>query len=98
MHSIQAARGKGRMNRKFAAMRAKREWLRLNPGPLPDEGKAPEQDLPAVPYAAVSIRIGKERISFRVQRWDAKTLMLKGKRMAASSIGKRIALVLENML
>jgi len=62
---------------------------------------APESVKPFVPrvkFGTVSIRIGDESRTFRVTRWDASRLFALGKPQAASTIGKRIALTLENLL
>lgn len=71
-----------------------------------ERGENPTAESPAgnvfVPaklkHATVSIRCGNESVSFQVFRFDEKRLVMRGKAQAASSIGRRVALVLEAVL
>lgn len=71
---------------------------RMEPVDLPDEPKYIAPKLPKLKTATVSIRIGRESISFQVFRFDATRLFCRGKAQAASTIGKRIALILDSQL
>lgn len=79
-----AAKARLRVERDQAAAAIDPDW------------KAPK--LPKLKFALVTIRCGLEYRSFRVHRWDAKSLLALGKVQAASTIGKRIALALEAIL
>jgi hypothetical protein len=81
-----------------AAKERKRIALATSTEPLPDEPAYVGPVLPRANYATVSIRCGKESICVRVYRHDDKRLLLRGKPQAASTIGKRLALVLEAVL
>jgi hypothetical protein len=107
MNYIASKRGAGRYKRsfrsgfykdRFEGRRNAKEHKRLNPEPLPDEDNAPELVLPAQKFATVTIRCGAESVSFRVSRWDEKTLMMRGVRQVPNRIGKRVALVLDAVL
>ena len=102
MNYIASHRGKGRYNRSFyrdqyESRRNAKERKRLNPDPLPDEPEHVATKLPPAKFATVSIRCGAESVTFRVHRIGDKMLM-RGKIQAASSVGRRIALVLEAVL
>jgi hypothetical protein len=107
MNYIASKRGKGRYKRsfrsgfyndKYESRRNAKERKRLNPAPLPDEPPYVELKLPKLLFATVTIRCGKESISFRVHKWDEKRLLCLGKIQAASSIGRRVALCLDAAL
>jgi hypothetical protein len=70
----------------------------MNPKPLLEEPACVPVKLSKLPFATVSIQIGEERVSFRVIRWNSRKLMVRGKAQAASTIGRRVALILEAML
>ena len=65
---------------------------------IPNEPATKRDKLPTLKTATVSIRCGAESISFRVMRYDAKRLLMRGKAQAATTIGRRVALVLEAVL
>ena len=103
MNYITSKRGTGRYKRsfykdRFESRRNAKERKRLNPDPLPDESPYVAPKLPKLPFATVTIRCGKEFVSFRVHRWDAKRLLCRGKAQSASTIGRRVALCLEASL
>ncbi len=77
-----------------AKARLRIERATTEPQPEP-KWKAPK--LTRLPFVAISLECGKDRRSFRVIRYGKRFLAL-GKIQAASSIGKRIALVLEALL
>lgn len=58
--------------------------------------KAPK--LPRLNFVTISLQCGADRRTFRVHRYDAKRFLALGKVQAASTIGRRIAIVLEAML
>lgn len=76
-----------------ARLRIERAQAEVEPEP---KWKAPK--LPRLPFIPISIGAGKDRRTFRVIRYDAKRFLALGKIQAASTIGKRIALVLEALL
>ena len=101
MNSLQLTRGKALFKRAFkmrANQRAAKERKRMNPQPLPDEEEYVPPILPKLKFATVSIRCGSESISFRVYRADAERLICRGKAQAPSSIGRRVALILDSQL
>jgi len=82
--------------RAVAAKARKRIERAENP---PDEEIASAPFIPAkIKHATVSIRCGDESVSFQVFRLDEKRLVMRGKAQAASSIGKRITLLLDSQL
>lgn len=83
-HNAVAAKARKRMERGEAEVPDEPNWTPIN--------------LPSPKFATVSIRCGSESISFRVMRFDEKRLMTRGKVQAASTIGKRVALVLDHVL
>lgn len=98
MNSLQLTRGKARYKRMRANQRAAKERKRLNPEPLPDEPEWIAPKLPPLKFATVSIRCGSESITFRVHRYDRSRLICRGKAQAASSIGRRVAMILDSQL
>lgn len=70
----------------------------MNPQTLADEPDYVPPILPKIPSVKVTIESSSETVSFRVIRYDARRLMMRGKAQAASTIGKRVALVLESQL
>ena len=78
---------------------AKRERMRIaravNPvGELPFI--APKIGKPKT--ATVSIRCGKDSLTFQVIRWNANKFLVRGKVKAASWIGKVVSIALEGIL
>ena len=66
--------------------------------PLPDQPRSASPVPARVKTATVSIRCGKDSLSFRVFRWDEKKLCVRGQARAASWIGKVVAVALEGIL
>lgn len=79
------------------AIKAKARKRMADPVPS-EEPKFRAPILPRLKFATVSIRIGSEAATFRVHRWNEKQLFALGKPQVASTIGKRVALVLQNLL
>lgn len=101
MNYTLSPRGKGRYKRSFqkrANQREAKERKRLNPELLPDEPAAVAPKLPRLKFATVTIRCGRESVSFRVVRWDARKLLCRGKVQASSTVGRRVALCLDAIL
>jgi len=101
MNSLQLTRGQGRYKRSFKKrvnQRAAKERKRLTHVELPDEPEYIAPKLPKPKTATVSIRCGSEAITFQVFRFDEKRLVCRGRAQAASTIGKRIALILDSQL
>lgn len=78
---------------------AKKERLRI------DRAESPLPDAPhhvahvGKPRAAtVSVRCGKESLTFQVVRWNAKKFLVRGKVKAASWMGKVVAVAIEGIL
>lgn len=65
---------------------------------LPDEPEWIAPKPPKLKHATVSIRCGNESVSLQVFRFDTKRLVMRGKVQAPSTIGKRIALLLDSQL
>ena len=79
------------------AAKARKRIECANADPAPEQPwTAPATKPP--PFATISIQIGRERRAFRVTRYDEKRFIALGKVQAASSIVKRLQLLLEAML
>lgn len=65
---------------------------------MPEEESATLPPRVKLKYATVTIRCGTESVSFRVYRFDVKRLMMRGRVQAPSTIGRRVALVLDSVL
>lgn len=79
---------------------AKRERLRIQRAeiPLPDESQLVPEKIGKPKTATVSIRCGKESLTFQVVRWNEKKFLVRGKVKAASWIGKVVAIAIEGAL
>lgn len=97
-NSTQRARWKKRVQKWSRNCVAAKERKRLSRDEWADYSAREPDEINPCRYATVSIRIGRESSSFRVFRFDETRLVMRGKAQAASTIGKRIALVLENLI
>jgi len=79
---------------------AKRERLRIERAgaPLPPEAAHVPLHLAPAKYATVSVRCGRESLTFRVTRISAKRFLVRNQFRAASWIGKVIAVALDGIL
>lgn len=84
-------------SRNAVAAKARLRIERAQQAPAIDPHWKPPK-LPRLPFVPISIGAGKDRRTFRVIRYDARRFLALGKIQAASTIGKRIALVLEAIL
>lgn len=79
-------------------IRIKRGWRKPSPFPNPfDPGFAPYVPAKAK-TATVTIRCGRESLSFRVRRWDATRMICRGRVQQAARLGKVVAVALEGIL
>ena len=84
-------------SRNAVAAKARKRIERSNAQPSPEpKWTAPKSPTP--PFATISIQIGADRRAFRVVRWDEKRFIALGKVQAASSIVRRLALMMEALL
>lgn len=83
-------------SRNAVAAKARKRMASEESDEIDPHWKAPK--LLKLKFALVTIRCGQEYRSFRVHRWDGKRLFALGKVQAASTIGRRVALVLDAIL
>lgn len=86
-----------RWSQNAVAAKARLRIERANARPA-QVGKWHPPKLHRLKFATVSLQCGSERRSFRVTRYDARRFLALGRIQAASTIGRRVALVLEALL
>lgn len=86
-----------RWSQNAVAAKARLRIERANAERAPEPKWTPPK-LRRAKFVTVSLQCGSERRSFRVHRYDGKRLLALGKVQAASTVGRRVALVLDSLL